>query len=633
MLKAMRTGSKSIFMKLFLFGLLIMAMAGLAVMDVQGMFRQGIKTTTIAKIDGNKISAVEFDRILRSEMQRQNIPQSEALRMGLPQQVLEREISNRVFFQAASDMSLFVDDVTVARDVKKMIRPLVDQGMTEQDALQRVLYTFGMSEPQLVATLKAQTAVDYLTHALASGVRAPRQLVDDIIKLRYEKRQGQYITLTAADAGDIAKPTDDELNAYYDTVADSFMLPEYRSFSVMTIDGQSLDIDTVVSKDDVLAYYDTHQEEYGTLEKRSISQIIVRDEQAAKDIYAEAEKSKDLRKAAADAKDKGARFIKKQEYTKADIVTDLADAVFEGTPLSVLAPVETPLGWHIIYVENVTPPVVTSFDDARASIEKKLAADKAIEVLYDRANEIDDLIAGGKTLTEIAQQFNLKKKTFEKITAAGLDAGGNEVKELPPAVLSAAFSLERGRAGQLIETTEGVFMVAEVSDIVPSARPDFEGVKDRIASMWRREQIATRLAEKSEGLIKRIEAGESFEKIADEAGKRLKKTDFVKRDSAKEAPEKNIIAALFSLEKGGDAIATVEGDNRTIVYLVNRRFDVPKDIKQEELDAVQARLDMSLQNEILEQYRQGLAAKYNVKINEDLLDEMYAPKEDEDIGQ
>jgi hypothetical protein len=45
---------------------------------------------------------------------------------------------------------------------------------------------------------------------------------------------------------------------------------------------------------------------------------------------------------------------------------------------------------------------------------------------------------------------------------------------------------------------------------------------------------------------------------------------------------------------------------------------------------LQSMLNMALQSDILEQFRQSLMAEYDVKINERVLQEMYAPGTEED---
>lgn len=624
MLKALREGSKSIVLKLILFGFLLLAMAGLALMDVQGMFRNGIKPSTIAKIDGEKLSVMEFDQILRAEMQRRNIRREEALQQDLPRQVLAQEISQRLFAKAAADMNLIIDDATVAREIKAMIQPLVKQGMNEKDALQRVLYTFGMSEAQLVASFKTQAATDYLVRAVAGGVTAPKSLLQDMIKLNYEVREGEYIELTAGDAKKIKNPSDEELKDYYKIVADQFMQPEKRSFSVAVLDKKSMQSETEITKEDVLAYYDEHKDEYGSQEQRMVSQIVVKDADAAKAVYAEASKSKDLKEAAQNAKDKGARYIKASSYSKDDIAAELADAAFSGGADQVLEPVQSPLGWHILYIEKITPAAVTSFDAARAEIEKKLADEKAAEALYNRANEIDDQIAGGRSLSEIAKEYGLKEETYKNITRG-------QKLSLPEKVVESAFTLNQSEAGQLIETADGSFMVAEVSEITPAAQEPLENVKDKVEALWQEKQKVLSLYGLAQNIQKRAEDGEAFEKIADDLDLDVKKTGPIKRALANDATAQkhDLAEVLFALTKQGAVSVAAQGDTVTVLRYISRQFDVPKNTKKEELDLVEAKLNHALQNEVLEQYRQSLMAKYNVKINNDILEEMYRPKDSE----
>ncbi len=56
---------------------------------------------------------------------------------------------------------------------------------------------------------------------------------------------------------------------------------------------------------------------------------------------------------------------------------------------------------------------------------------------------------------------------------------------------------------------------------------------------------------------------------------------------------------------------------------------MPKDKDKEEVAGLQSQLDHALQNDILDQYRAALFAKYDVTINEKLVHDMFKQKEDE----
>jgi hypothetical protein len=63
------------------------------------------------------------------------------------------------------------------------------------------------------------------------------------------------------------------------------------------------------------------------------------------------------------------------------------------------------------------------------------------------------------------------------------------------------------------------------------------------------------------------------------------------------------------------------------VRLLDRKIDMPEKAPEAEVKRMQLMLTQSLQGDLLEQYRRGLMEKYNVSINADAIEEVYAPTE------
>jgi peptidyl-prolyl cis-trans isomerase D len=637
MLKQMREGAKSTILKTILFGLLLLAMAGLALLDVQGMFRRGISSNTIVSFGREKLTATEFDRIVQSTLREQHMKQSDAYRAGLPLQILRREIDNRLFSKASADVGIQVDDALAAKQVKEIISPLVKNGLSEKEALQRILQTYSLSEGQMVATLKDQLSTQQLLTTITSGAHAPQQLINDALKYRHEWRRGEYFTLTGGNAGDIKNPSDEELKAYYDSIVGEYALPEYRTLSVIVLDKKSLGDSVKISEDKLKQFYDDNIADYKSQETRVISQVVAVDEESALKIHDAALKNKDLKKSAeAAGKDKGS-YIKAAAFTEAGMPVELSKPAFAGEAGKILAPVKSALGWHVLYIEKVTPVVTKSFDSVKTDIEKELSQEQISEAVYQGANKIDDEIAGGKTLSEVAKEHNLHEVILEKVDAHGMGQNGKKPDTAIPLfdkVIDTGFHLKKGSASQLIETPEGSFVIVGAEDIFPSEQQSFDKVRADVLARWKKNNAVRALAAKSAKIMERLKLGESFNGIAGELGKTVQSTALVQRGTpaARAKMDDGLMAALFSLDREGHA-TTVSGDGSvTIIRLAERRIRAPQEASKEDVSGVEAILQRSLRQDLLEQYRMYLLAKYKVTINDKLLSEMYTPKDDSDAG-
>lgn len=636
MLKAMRTGSKSVIVKLTLFGMLIMAMLGLAIMDVQGMFRSGLKSTTVASIGRSKISVPEFERILDGNLRQQNIPLSEAIKVGIPQRVLMAEMDGRLFYREATDMGFLVDDATASKSIKALLKQFVEQGnMTEKDALNRILMNMGVSESQFVTGVKSEIATNTMLSLLKAGAYVPDRFVQDALTFKNEERQALYFKISPETT--IKTPGDAELKEYYSLISKQFMLPEYRTFSVVLLDKKSLGIEqTKASPDALKEYYEKHKDSYTSPETRTLEQVVAKDEKTAKAIYAEAKKSSSLNAAATKEK---ATFIKEQTMSEKEMAVELATATFQSTTPGVLEPIQSPLGWHIINIKKINPKQVQSFDTVKASIEKEISQGQNDEALYQKASEIDDLIAGGKTLSDIAKEYKIKEHVYTDIDSSGLDRQKKKsapALPLPDKILSQAFALDKNEASQLIETPGGDFLIVEVKDIAPAVEKPFESVKNDVIQSWKEQQKNKTLDEKASDISARLKKGESFEKLAQEMKKTPLSSGFLSRRSGadKSAPlDPSSIATLFSLEKVGDSASSISDGTIVVLKLEERRVKKINTESKEDTSAIRSLISRSIQSDIQEQYRNSLIKKHDVVLNNELMNELYNPlKADEAVA-
>jgi len=638
MLNAMRSGTHSKIIKVVLFGLLAFAMLGLALLDPNASWRHLGHPNSVATIGRDSITTAEFDSLLQSAMRREQMKPQDAYRSGFPEQFLTEEINSRVLSKAVKDLGLAVDDVTAARQLKKLLAPYVKQGLSPQEAESRILYALNLNEARLVETIKTQVGIENLMRALSAGIAAPQQMVEDATKYRFESRAGEYFTITGDEADKVPVPSDADLKKYYDEISDRFTLPEYRTLAILVIDRKTLGGEDAPTAESIKAWYDAHTADYAQPEKRVISQVVASDEATAKAVYAAASANKDLKAAAAAAKGK-ANYIKSAEYGKDDIAVEIADKAFAGKEGTVLEPVKSPLGWHVIYVEKVKAAKPRPFEEAKADIERDMtqASSASSDALYAKANQIEDMVAGGKTLADVAQSLGLHEKVFDKIDAKGTAATGKaDMSSIPEVAkaLDSGFKQPKGAVSSLIETSAGSFLLVETREIVPSQQQPFEKVRADVVKSWQKEQAAKSLDQKSAKILERLKMGEDFATVASSLGKHVERTEMSpRREKPGSKIPHGVVPALFSLDKVGQVTVVPQENSAMILRLADRRLDVPQQQSKEDVEALKTMLDHSVQKDILEQYRQSLIAKYDVTINHQALAEMYANKANGDMPE
>ena len=637
MLRLMRTGAQSWIIKFFLFGLLLLATVGLAAMDYRGMFSNGFKPTTVAEVGGEKITSTEFDQLLQGAMRRQRMKPVDAYRSGYPAVYLQNEINSRLLRNAVRDFGIVVSEEQAAKQVRDILRTFPQEGVTENEALQNLLYKLGVSERQLLENQKIDIALNLLMHALSVGITAPEQMATDALKYQAESRRGEYFTLTAADAAKSEKPSDDELKDYYKKISSRYMLPEYRSFAVLVIDPKTLVAIKDPTEADLLAHYEAHKDMFNLPETRSVSRLVVADAADAKAFYEEAKTAGDLKKIADAHKDK-ATFVKASSFGEADAPVEMT-AAFKAEEGAVLEPAETALGWVISRVEKIVPPHAREFAEVKSEVAREIESERTndnAEALYKRANEIDDMAAGGKNLADIAASLSLKETVIGKTTADGTGADGKKTDpgKLPvfDKILAAAFHQEQGVVGGRLEGHAGEMIMVEVSSIDLAQEQPFEKVQVDVLKAWQLEKNSAALDQLSAKILDRLKLGEDFDGVAKSLGKKAARTDMILRsDHAAAAKMANgMFPALFALEKAGQVTVVGGGESATILRLADRTIDEKRVPKPEDVKSIRTMLDNAVQKDLLEEFRLSLVAKYDVKIHEDVLKDMYKDKAEDD---
>jgi peptidyl-prolyl cis-trans isomerase D len=234
-------------------------------------------------------------------------------------------------------------------------------------------------------------------------------------------------------------------------------------------------------------------------------------------------------------------------------------------------------------------------------------------------------------VSEVAKENGLHETVLEKIDAKGGGADGKKQGDalpVPDKLIGTGFTLGKGAASQLIETPDGSFAIVGVKEVYPSEQRPFSAVRGQVLARWTTERTLKSLGEKAAKITERLKAGEAFDKIAAEFHRPVQTTGLIKRGeaSAKAGLEGGLLTALFSLDGAGQATA-VSGDNGvTVISLLERKIEAAADAKKE-TEQMQAVLERALRQDMLEQYRLHLMKEYKVRVNDQLLASMYAPKE------
>ncbi len=627
-----------------LFGMLIISFGLWGVGD---MLRAGGRSTEVAHVGGTHVPLYgwvggesvsitevrdQFNRQLEN-IQRQTGQRpdpDQALRYGLHVRALEEVIQRAVLDYAVRQFGLVVSDEEVRAAIAHNPGFQGAGGSFDPLLYRNRLQQARMSEAQYVIDMRRDIAASQLFGAVRPDGLAPKSLRDDIFKMENEKRVAETIYVPDAIVVDVPKPTTDQLNAYFEANKAKFQIPEYRAFSYVLLDVDDILPQVSVSADMLKQEYEARTAEFGTPEKRDVDQAMADTEDKAKAIIAGVKAGKSLEDAAKEVLGNADGVIKLGPVTKKDLPPGaLADGIF-GLPVGVApAPIQSPLGWHVVRVNSIEPGKTVAFDDIKDKLVKELKAQQAPDLLIKLVTDFERTLSKTQSMKAAADELGLKVKTYENVDAHGQDASGKQIVIGPGAaeLVKAAFATRESAESELIETQRGEYLMVRTDRITPARIPTLIEVEAKVVDAWQAEERRKLADAKVKAALDKANAGTDFATLAKELGLEVRTTKAVTRFEADQGNylTQPVVQELFRLAP--NKVQSVRAAEGSVIVRVKQiePADMAKD--KDAIDRFGKQLDTMVASDLILQLVAALRTKYGVTIDEAVFAAAFRPQQ------
>ncbi|MCY1125233.1 SurA N-terminal domain-containing protein [Frigidibacter sp. RF13] len=590
-------------------GILALVMVGLGGYGVTS-FSGG--KTELGHVGTRPITVNEYARALQSEIRAtsvqfgQQLTFEQAQQMGLDRVVLQQLVTAATLENEANAVGVSVGDAEV-RD-KLMAAPALQDasGKFSQDLYSQFLQSQRMSAAEFERSLRDEAARTLLQGAVLGGVKAPGDLVDRLTGWDMETRDFTFAELIASDLpAPVAAPTDDEVKAWYDGHGDSYMRPETRQISYIWLKPEDLMDKVAVDEEALKKAYEDRKSEFVIPERRLVARLIyptAEEAAAAKARFDKGEASfEDL------ARERGLSIddVDMGEVAKEDLDT-AGDAVFALPEPGVTGPLETNLGPALFAMNGILAAQITSFEDARDDLRSEVAMDRARRAVADRQEAIEDQLASGATLEEVARDEGLE---FGQIEVNSETEGGLAAYE---AFRQAASQVNTESFPTLVGLEDGGVFAIRLDEIVAPALRPLEEVRDKVIADWTTDQTHAALLALAGEDLAQLQNGVMLEALGlvttrdDSFGR----NDFVP-DAVPEVGQ-----AVFQMIAGESRVVEAAGR----VFLVTLNAVTPVDPADAAVAAkraqIEATLDQSLARDVFEQFARTLQANAGLSLNQ-----------------
>jgi peptidyl-prolyl cis-trans isomerase D len=582
----------------------------------------GMSSSTLAKVGPLEVTDEDMGIVMQRDLEQarqQNPNAGYASVVGDFDPLLDQLIDQRAVMAFAQSHGFILSKRLIDGEIANLpgVRGL--GGEVNEQGYQTFLERQHMTDAEVRSVIAGSMLQRLLLTPGATDVKVPVGVATPYAAMLLEQRQGEVALVPIAQFTAGLNPTDGQLQQFYQDNRQRYVVPEQRVLKIAVV-GPDQVANVHASDQEIAQYYNQHQSDYVAQDVRTIEQAVVPDQNTANQIAQRAKSGASFVDAAKPAglSEQDVKVGAQTQSQFASLASDkVAAAAFAAPSGSVVGPIQSPLGWHVVKVDSVQKRPGKSLAEAKSEIAAKLDPDKRKAALSDLSTKIQNSLDGGSNLDEAAKAAGVAVTTTPLITADGTARGDPSYKfpaNLTP-VLKSGFDLTNGDepAVETIDNGNG-FAVVAPAQIVPAAPAPFDSVRDQVKAAWIQQQA-----------ISRAQAVAS--EIAAKANGNGSLADAIKQANASIPAPQTVTARRIQLAQLGDKapppmvklFALTEGKAAVVADNQGQGFFVIKDEKNTPGNIIDnPALIGQVQNQFSDPMSQELAQELQAAIRKDL---------------
>jgi peptidyl-prolyl cis-trans isomerase D len=297
-----------------------------------------------------------------------------------------------------------------------------------------------------------------------------------------------------------------------------------------------------------------------------------------------------------------------------DLPGAAAEVIFADTESEIIGPLPSRLGPALYRVNAVLEATETSFEEARADLREELADDAARRQIAVMREEIDDLLASGATLEELAETTPMSLGQIDFTPASEDEIAAYD------AFRDAALAVEERDFPEVLDLSDGGLFALRLDEIVPPTVPPLSEIEDEVAEAWRVTALREALTARADQLVGQIATGAALENLGDVATEaQVRRQDFIP------GMPPTLVVQAFQLSTPGDVVAIPGARSAHVVRLdaVNpaARDAADTGLLLQILDQTVAQ---SMAQDIFEGYGRALQTDAGIRLDQSVINAVHA---------
>lgn len=560
----MRSKNGTAIMAWVMLGAVVFGLGGYGVTNFGG------SVTSIGTVGDQEISTSDYSRALSQELDTyraqlgQTFTAEQALKIGMDENVRQRLITTAALDSENDRLGMSVGNAALRAAIEAMPAFKGVDGKFSKDTYAFTLRQNGLTVPGFEAKMRIEQSRTLLQQALAGMVPAPKVFIDTLVAYAGQRRGFTLLKISAADLPvPVAAPDDAALHAYYDAHKADFTAPDAKMITYVALTPEQEAAKVTIDDKTLQDLYNEKKSQFVTPEKRLVERLVYpteADAQAAKAALDAGTKTFEQLVA-----DRGLQMndVDLGDVTQDALNKDAGAAVFAMTAPGVTGPVMSDLGPALFRMNGIIAAHTTTFEQAKDQLAQGLKDEKARQMISDQVEAINDKLAGGATLEDLA------KETDMQIGHIDFTPGDSAGMAAYPEFRDAAAAVKDGDFPQLIQLKDGGIAALRLDKIRPAALIPFDQVADKVKAGWTAEATAKALTARAAEIAAAVKGGTDIATF----GKPETEAPMTRADVIDGTPQ-GLVPAVFKLAATGD-LGTMQGGDAGYVYRLDS-INAPK---------------------------------------------------------
>ncbi len=550
-------------------------------------------TNTVAIVDSEKISNERLTLIYRDKLKElKSVMSDNPEELNLQEKILKRSvlddlIDNTLVKNFSLENNLNVSDKILANDIQNN-KFFKSKGSFDYGKYEMILQRQGLDPSMYESIRREEMRNNLFFSSIMNTSFYSTQEIENLENIKYETRDIASINLSYQDYQDFKENiTEKEIKEFYEQNKSFFLKPKKYKIEYVLFEKSDFINDIEVSTEALYGFYENNIDRYTEKEQRQVKQIFIKNknnegfddletnDNADKIVSTiveqliEGKKFEDLVFKYSDdelSKNKNGEL---GWISKGDLKQDLDKEIFKTKVNNYSAPVKTPNGVYIFYIDKIKEPVIKDFNLIKKTISDDFKNFQKVKKFNEASEELSNIaFETSDSILPVAEYLN-KNITETRNDVLSIISKETSVfkNELVKQELSKA-NVQNGTNSNIVEYESGRYVIFRIKESSENNFKEFNDVKSEIKTLIVIQNSIKKIDNKMKDYISQLNNNKSLEKLSKKLKKKIKYKKKLKRDDQSVPPDFSNTAFSLSKTKPAAFIEKSTGEYE-ILYLKN----------------------------------------------------------------